>query len=471
MFERFTERARQVVVLAQEEARHLKHGYIGTEHLLLGLLREEEGLPARVLDSFEITAERVRPQVLQISAPGEAVPSGQIPFTPQAKEALERALREALTLGHDYIATQHLLLGLLREDEAVACRVLRELGATPEQVREKVLTGLDAAPDEGPTTRGQRATQQYSSERFAPRARQVIVHAEAEARRLDHHWVGTEHVLLGLLLEGEGVAFLVLDALGVTIEPVREKVLALVGPGEEVAPGPIAFTPRTKKVLELALREALSLGQNSIGTETLLLALVREGDGIAARVLLDLGADAETVRNEVIRLLSSPWRALGRDVARARTSGSVGESSAFLDAMLDGAGPALRTLAAEIEAQLGRDADAGDLIILLASVPGGLAARTLAALGLDADALARGVEAARQDDARSALLGPTALLAELDAACAEKEAAIEAHEFERAADSRDRERTLQAEVRGQVEPHQEELLVEVRAHLGLDERQ
>src|ERR671937_865385 len=110
MFERFTERARQVVVLAQEEARTLKHNYIGTEHILLGLLREEEGLAARVLESLDITVERVRAQVVRIVGSGEEVTSGQIPFTPRAKKVLELALREALSLGHNYIGTEHKLL-------------------------------------------------------------------------------------------------------------------------------------------------------------------------------------------------------------------------------------------------------------------------------------------------------------------------------------------------------------------------
>src|SRR5712692_7385061 len=117
MFERFTERARQVVVLAQEEARTLKHNYIGTEHILLGLLREEEGLAARVLESLDITVERVRAQVVRIVGSGEEVTSGQIPFTPRAKKVLELALREALSLGHNSAGTEHILLGLVRENE------------------------------------------------------------------------------------------------------------------------------------------------------------------------------------------------------------------------------------------------------------------------------------------------------------------------------------------------------------------
>src|SRR5690242_17300158 len=142
MFERFTERARQVVVLAQEEARTLKHNYIGTEHILLGLLREEEGLAARVLESLDITVERVRAQVVRIVGSGEEVTSGQIPFTPRAKKVLELALREALSLGHNYIGAEHILLGLVRENEGVAARILLDFDADSEKIRNEVIRML-----------------------------------------------------------------------------------------------------------------------------------------------------------------------------------------------------------------------------------------------------------------------------------------------------------------------------------------
>src|SRR6059036_2600286 len=142
MFERFTERARQVVVLAQEEARTLKHNYIGTEHILLGLLREDEGLAARVLESLDITVERVRAQVVRIVGSGEEVTAGQIPFTPRAKKVLELALREALSLGHNYIGTEHILLGLVRENEGVAARILLDFDADSEKIRNEVIRML-----------------------------------------------------------------------------------------------------------------------------------------------------------------------------------------------------------------------------------------------------------------------------------------------------------------------------------------
>src|SRR6187431_325963 len=142
MFERFTERARQVVVLAQEEARILKHNYIGTEHILLGLLREEEGLAARVLESLDIIVERVRAQVVRIVGSGEEVISGQIPFILRAKKVFELALREVLSLGHNYIGTEHILLGLVRENEGVAARILLDFDADSEKIRNEVIRML-----------------------------------------------------------------------------------------------------------------------------------------------------------------------------------------------------------------------------------------------------------------------------------------------------------------------------------------
>jgi ATP-dependent Clp protease ATP-binding subunit ClpC len=131
MFERFTDRARRVVVLAQEEARMLDHNYIGTEHILLGLIHEGQGVAAKALQSLGISLEAVRQQVEQIIGRGQQAPSGHIPFTPRAKKVLELSLREAHQLDHDYIGTEHILLGLIREGEGVAAQVLVKLGADP----------------------------------------------------------------------------------------------------------------------------------------------------------------------------------------------------------------------------------------------------------------------------------------------------------------------------------------------------
>jgi ATP-dependent Clp protease ATP-binding subunit ClpC len=145
VFERFTDRARQIVVLAQAEARMLGHDYIGTEHILLGLIREGEGMGAKALESLSISLGAVRSQVEEIIGRGAGSPPSHIPFTPRAKKVLELSLREALQLGHSYIGTEHILLGLIREGEGVAAQVLEKLGADGERTREAVM-GLLGEP-------------------------------------------------------------------------------------------------------------------------------------------------------------------------------------------------------------------------------------------------------------------------------------------------------------------------------------
>src|SRR6056300_1224140 len=156
MFERFTDRARRVVVLAQEEARRLNHNYIGTEHILLGLIQEGEGHAAKALEELSINIDSVRSEVVEIIGEGQQSPSGHIPFTPRAKKVLELSLREALQLGHNYIGTEHILLGLIREGEGVAAQVLKKLGAELSQVRQTVIklissSGEDKKPQSAST--------------------------------------------------------------------------------------------------------------------------------------------------------------------------------------------------------------------------------------------------------------------------------------------------------------------------------
>ncbi len=154
MFERFTDRARRVVVLAQEEARMLNHNYIGTEHILLGLIHEGEGVAAKALESLGISLEAVRQQVEEIIGQGQQAPSGHIPFTPRAKKVLELSLREALQLGHNYIGTEHILLGLIREGEGVAAQVLVKLGADLNRVRQQVIQLLHGYQGKEPAGEG-----------------------------------------------------------------------------------------------------------------------------------------------------------------------------------------------------------------------------------------------------------------------------------------------------------------------------
>src|SRR5881628_1277945 len=160
MFERFTDRARRVVVLAQEEARMLNHNYIGTEHILLGLIHEGEGVAAKALESLGISLEGVRQQVEEIIGQGQQAPSGHIPFTPRAKKVLELSLREALQLGHNYIGTEHILLGLIREGEGVAAQVLVKLGADLTRVRQQVIQLLSGYQGKESTGAGAGPSQQ-----------------------------------------------------------------------------------------------------------------------------------------------------------------------------------------------------------------------------------------------------------------------------------------------------------------------
>ncbi len=164
MFEKFTDKARRVVVLAQEEAKLLNHNYIGTEHVLLGLIHEGEGVAAKALESLGITLEAAREQVVEIIGQGQQPPSGHIPFTPRAKKVLELSLREALQLGHSYIGTEHLLLGLLKEGEGVATQVLTKLGADSNKVRTTVQQMLQGFEGKETVNVGGEVVQQKGSQ-------------------------------------------------------------------------------------------------------------------------------------------------------------------------------------------------------------------------------------------------------------------------------------------------------------------
>ena len=182
MFERFTDRARRVVVQAQEESRRLNHSYIGTEHLLLGVLREDDGVAAEALASLEVGLDPAREQVAEIVGRGQQAPSGHIPFTPRAKKVLELSLRQALQLGHPYIGPEHILLGVIAEGHGVAVEVLRVLGAPPERIRARVLELVPPAGEEpaGPPEAGQSVRLALSVAQFE----QLLERLDAIDRRL-----------------------------------------------------------------------------------------------------------------------------------------------------------------------------------------------------------------------------------------------------------------------------------------------
>ena len=230
MFERFTNRARHVVVLAQEEARQLQHNYIGTEHILLGLLGEPDGVAGHALQGFGITLPGARQEVTAIIGRGNAESSGHIPFTPRAKKTLELALREALQLQHNYIGTEHILLGLIRESDGVAAQVLKQHADLPT-IRTAVLDLVPAAAAEASRARRwlRRRAVASALEPDAP-AEQTLLNATpaadttlSEAARLaGARPVGSHHLLLATLADPDSAAARALTALGVDLDRAKE---------------------------------------------------------------------------------------------------------------------------------------------------------------------------------------------------------------------------------------------------------
>jgi ATP-dependent Clp protease ATP-binding subunit ClpA len=232
MFERFTDRARRVVVLAQEEARLLDHNYIGTEHILLGLIHEGEGVAAEALNSLGIALDAVRSQVEEIIGQGSAAPTGHIPFTPRAKKVLELSLRESLQLGHNYIGTEHILLGLVREGEGVAAQVLVKLGADLHSVRAEVIRLLEGytgeAHPEGLTELRTTLTGIGRSVAGMPRlshdSTEAMDLAREIARKMGHDTVQPADILLGLLGSSDLDVAVILQRLGVDLQLLKVRL-------------------------------------------------------------------------------------------------------------------------------------------------------------------------------------------------------------------------------------------------------
>jgi ATP-dependent Clp protease ATP-binding subunit ClpA len=305
-FDKFTERTQRALACGQEEAQRFGHTYFGTEHLLLGLVREKDGIAARVLSEFGIQTPKVRAAIEAIVGRGQPAPGHEIGLTPRAKQAIERSVDEARQRDHRSIDTAHLLLGLLRVEGSMASEVLLALNADIEAVRARVadiLSGYDAAQRRAGRG-GATPTEPIDLDHFTERARRVLTLAQEEAQRFNHNYIGTEHILLGLVREGDGIAARVLFNLGVQLPDVRAAVEFIIGRGQTAIMGPIGLTPRTKTVLALAVDEASRLHHRHIGTEHLLLGLVREGEGIAAGVLESMGVSLERVRAEVVRAAS-----------------------------------------------------------------------------------------------------------------------------------------------------------------------
>jgi len=319
-FDRFTERARRVLSLSQEEAQSFQHNYIGTEHLLLGLVREGGGVAARVLDNLGVELDQVRTVVEQIIGRGDHIVLGEIGLTPRAKKVIELAVDEARRLNHHYIGTEHLLLGLVREGEGIAAGVLASLGVNLEKVRTQTIQVLSMsaashvswqADTDNIVLTDQEVSGSQDEDDFTPapameesdlpgvftvRARRVLDAAQEEAHKLQQNFVGTEHLLLGLVSEEKGLAAQILQDLQVDRETIRMTVKFVIEhSGSRAIPDVIGFTPRSRKVIRHAVDEAFKLDKTFVGTEHLLLAMLLEGEGIAAGVLISLGVTFEKV--------------------------------------------------------------------------------------------------------------------------------------------------------------------------------
>jgi ATP-dependent Clp protease ATP-binding subunit ClpA len=299
MFERFTDRARRVVVLAQEEARLLNHNYIGTEHILLGLISEGEGVAAKTLEQLGISLAAVRSRVEAIIGEGGGAPSGHIPFTPRSKKVLELSLREALALGHNYIGTEHILLGLIREGEGVGAQVLVNLGADLSRVRHEVLQQLSGFRGGLP---GGRITPVM---RVPSRETPAVAKASVEARRL----AGSSPV--GLRQQHDSVAAKALESMGVTAESLQQRVA-------EIEPaGTSDETPEEAGARRVGLRVEGKLLMLEIDDPELADSLEKAMTGRKVRIIRGTDPEAEeagfpNLWSAVSRTVEDLTRRLGR---------------------------------------------------------------------------------------------------------------------------------------------------------------
>ena len=327
MFERFTAYARHVVVLAQEEARRLNHNYIGTEHILLGLLGEDEGIGFRVLESFGMSLDGTREEVVAIVGAGKAKPVNHIPFTPRAKKTLELSLREALNLGHNYIGTEHILLGLIREGDGVAAQIMKKHG----DLRAIRTAALDAVPEgeakeskRGTALRWARRRVAGFAERDAPAAEQSLTATPAadatltEATRLaSGQPVGSHHLLLAALADTDSAAARALAALGVDLEQAKDALR-----GADVT-GTSDEQPEVAGGRQMLIR----VGEDRITIEAADPVIVAAGRAALSALGDEAGAD-DTIRGDepAGASLSSVWQALRESLATIQQQGTAPEA-------------------------------------------------------------------------------------------------------------------------------------------------
>ena len=456
MFERFTDRARRVVVLAQEEARMLNHNYIGTEHILLGLIHEGEGVAAKGLEALGISLEAVRSQVEEIIGQGQQAPSGHIPFTPRAKKVLELSLREALQLGHNYIGTEHILLGLIREGEGVAAQVLVKLGADLNRVRQQVIQLLSGyqgkeavaqgGPQEGtPTTSlvldqfGRNLTQAAREGKLDPvigREKEIERVMQVLSRRTKNNPVLIGEPGVGKTAIVEGLAQAIVK--GDIPETLRDKQLYSLDLGALVAGSRYRgdFEERLKKVLkEIRTRGDIVLFIDEI--HTLVGAGAAEGAIDAASILKPMLARGE-LQTIGATTLDEYRKHLEKDAALERRFQPIQVAEPTLAHTIE----ILKGLRDRYETH--HKVSISDAALVSAAT---LADRYIADRFLPDKAIDLIDEAGSRLRIRRMTAPPE--LREFDEKIAnarrDKESAIDGQDFEKAASFRDREKTLLAE--------------------------
>ena len=290
MFERFTESARKVMALAFYEAEVHNHPYIGSEHVLLALVKEGSGVAAKVLAQLHVKFEALHHEVEKLDQPVSSSPhSASLPFTPRVKEMLDFANDEARQMGHDYVGTEHLLLGLLREHRGVAAQMLENLKVKPELVRAEVLKFVGVKELAG--KKGEPTARRWIFAGFSDTALKAFDVARAEAQRFKHHEIFTEHLLLGLAAVPG-----VFEQAGLDAGLMQRAIEARLQTGSATVPKEkLVFGPQVKNVLGLALLEARELNHQIVSHEHLLLSLL-QNQGAAGDVLRDMGLQMDSYR-------------------------------------------------------------------------------------------------------------------------------------------------------------------------------
>jgi ATP-dependent Clp protease ATP-binding subunit ClpA len=318
-YHKFTERARRVLTLAQEEAQRFNHNYIGTEHLLLGLVREGDGVAAKVLANLGVKLQDVRSAVEFIIGRGDCPILGEIGLTPRAKKVIDYAIDEGRRLNHNYIGTEHLLLGLVREGEGIAAGVLESLGVNLERLRTETTRLLSQSmPSSTPSARatdddeGETESEiDVTSRIFAAPMRRVLALAREEAMRFSQPLISPSHLFLGLLRDKEGLAARVLTHLAVQTADLRRSVEESLVRGNSVVLGDLDFDLDAEKLMQVAISAAQAEACDHTGTEHLLLAFVTQRGSMVERTLRAFGITPSRVREAISTIRAADGPASG----------------------------------------------------------------------------------------------------------------------------------------------------------------